>query len=78
MIIKGNIFNLSANINQYNLIDTRKRIFPVYYDGINTHVLNYEKLLLNNINNIKDKVSIRFDFYEEKPDQIKEILKEYL
>lgn len=78
MIIKGNILNLSANINQYNLIDTRKRIFPVYYDGINTHVLNYDKLLLNNINNIKDKVSIRFDFYEEKPDQIKEIIKAYL
>ena len=25
-----------------NLIDFKNRRFPVYYDGINTHILNYE------------------------------------
>lgn len=62
MIIKGNILNITANDYNYELIDFKNRKFPVYYDGVNTHILNYEvrnfdeKLFI-------DKCCLRFDYY---------------
>lgn len=41
MIIKGNILNLSIH-KEYSLIDLKKRKFPVFFDGVYTHILNHE------------------------------------
>ena len=72
MIIKGNILNIESNNYHYKLIDSHKRIFPVYYDGEFTHILNHEK------RNIKDYIKIncvhRLDFYEETKEEIKQIV----
>ena len=77
MIIKGNILELNENDKSYNLIDNRNRIFKVYYDGVNTHVLNYEKINIFDNEIIKNNVNLRFDFYEETPSEIKNIVNNY-
>lgn len=41
MTIKGNILNLKQS-KEYTLIDKEKRKYPVYFDGVNTEILNYE------------------------------------
>lgn len=63
MIIKGNILNLDINKFDYKLEDFKERLFPVYYDGINTHILNYEKVNLG----LQDVINcyFRYDFYDE-------------
>ena len=63
MIIKGNILNLDINKFDYKLEDFKNRLFPVYYDGINTHILNYEKVNLG----LQDVINcyFRYDFYDE-------------
>ena len=73
MIIKGNILNIDKGDFQYNIIDSRDRAFPVYYDGINTHVYNY-------INREMFDVSLdyRFDFYNEDSYEVNNILKKYI
>ena len=77
MLIKGNILNIEEQKYNYRLIDMKKRKFPVYYDGINTHLLNYinkeimNEKLLKNINNL------RFDFYDETPEDINNIVKQF-
>lgn len=75
MIIKGNIIKLDAGYNNYYLKDFKGREFPVYFDGINTHVLNSEirndKML--DINNCYS----RFDFYDEDYDDVLHIIKSY-
>lgn len=76
MIIKGNILNLAENIHNYNLIDIKKRKFPIYYDGNNTHILNYQNSNLN-INDIVEKVAIHLEFYKEIPSEISNIIKNY-
>lgn len=78
MIIKGNILNLSTKVYEYNLRDDKNRLFPVYFDGVNTHVLNYEPIKLDDINLLKQYASIRLDFYDEEPEKIKKIINEYL
>ena len=75
MIIKGNILNIENNNYNYKLKDIKNRYFPVYYDGINTHILNYkneenDKLLLNGIN-------YRLDFYNENKEEIIKIINRY-
>ena len=77
MIIKGNILELNENDKSYNLIDNRNRIFKVYYDGVNTHVLNYEKINIFDNEIIKNNVNLRFDFYDETPSEIKNIVNNY-
>ena len=62
MIIKGNILNINVNDYGYELIDFKNRKFPVYYDGTNTHILNYELRTINKDLFI-NKCSIRYDFY---------------
>lgn len=71
MVIKGNILGIHINNYKYKLLDNRKRMFPIYYDGINTHVFNYENrdLMLNG------DFDYRFDFYNESSIEIENILK---
>lgn len=72
MIIKGNILDLDNKLT-YNLKDIKNRLFKVYYDNTNTHILNYQEHRLSNINNcIK-----RLDFYDEDEKTISEIVKSY-
>lgn len=45
MLIKGNILELTPN-KEYTLVDSKKRTYPIYFDGITTHILNYQELIL--------------------------------
>ncbi|MBQ6477687.1 MAG: U32 family peptidase [Bacilli bacterium] len=74
MIIKGNILNIIANDYSYSLIDNQNREFPVYYDGTCTHILNYQGVELKQKKILKDYVVLRYDFYKESTDEIKNIL----
>lgn len=78
MVIKGNILKLSTKVYDYKLRDTKGRVFPVYFDGVNTHVLNYEQVKLDDVKLLKKYASLRLDFYDEEPDKIKSIINEYL
>lgn len=77
MLIKGNVLGLEEDSTDYSLIDFKERLFPVYYDGLNTHILNYEyfqtedKLLLNNVS------SLHFDFSCEDRKIIEKIVNNY-
>lgn len=68
MLIKGNILDILEN-KKYELIDLNKRSFPVFFDGVNTHVLNFDK-----INGYNNKCNIRYDFYDEDELEIKNTL----
>ena len=74
MLIKGNILNIVANDYKYELVDDKDRHFPVFYDGENTHVLNYEKVDLKNKDILKDYVVLRYEFFDETTDKIKNML----
>lgn len=78
MVIKGNILNLSTKVYEYKLRDVKNRVFPVYYDGINTYVLSHEKIKLSDLKVLKNYASIRLNFYDETPEEIKKIISEYL
>ena len=78
MVIKGNILKLSTKVYDYRLKDNKGRVFPVYFDGVNTHVLNYEQVKLDDVKLLKKYASLRLDFYDEDPDKIKSIINEYL
>ncbi len=69
MIIKGNILNIESGYNNYNLIDFKDRKFPVYYDGVNTHILNYEDKNIN-ISKFTGLCNLRYDLYDEDIDKI--------
>lgn len=76
MIIKGNILNLDVGCLEYKLIDFKNRVFPVYYDGECTHILNYEyRDFQRNI--LEDKCSLRYDFFDENKVQIKNVVNKY-
>lgn len=77
MLIKNNILNINKDDFSYNLIDIKKRKFPVYFDGINTHIMNYENKKISIDKKLKNKVNIRFLFYNESIEEIKNIVKEY-
>lgn len=72
MIIKGNILELDNKLT-YNLKDIKDRLFPVYYDNTNTHILNYQEHKLSKINNCVR----RLDFYDEDEKTISKIVKSY-
>ena len=74
MIIKGNILGIKKDVFTYKLVDIRKREFFVYYDGINTYVMNY---INNNIevDELKDKVLFRYSLYNEEVVEIEDIFK---
>lgn len=72
MIIKGNILDLDNCKYSYKLEDFKNRLFPVFYDGINTHILNYEKVNLG----LHDVINcyFRYDFYDENVRDFNNIL----
>ena len=74
MIIKNNILDITNEMYSYNLIDIKKRKFPVYFDGVNTHILNYQNNTLN-LSDVKEKTAVRFDFFNENEKQIRNIIK---
>ena len=78
MIIKGNILNLKANDYNYELIDSRNRCFKIYYDNANTHVLSHKIKEEVTDKKILKQISLRFDFYDESPSKINNILKKYI
>lgn len=41
MIIKGNVLNIDCD-GVYSLKDIKNRVYPVYYDGVNTHIYQYD------------------------------------
>lgn len=77
MVIKGNILDLKPNTYLYTLHDLRERVFPVYFDGERTIVLNSEKKDFITMFQLKDKAMIRFLFYDESPEEISAIVKMY-
>ena len=78
MVIKGNILNLSTKVYDYRLRDQQNRLFPVYFDGVNTHILNHENTIIKDVSLLKKYASIRLSFFNEEPDVIKQIINEYL
>ena len=78
MLIKGNILSLDQNDYSYNLIDFKKRKFPVFFDGINTHILNYENKTIIDNKILDNNTSIRFIFFQETKEEVEKIIKNYL
>ena len=74
MIIKGNLLDIIANDYNYSIVDNKNNEFPVYYDGVNTHILDCKKVELSNKKILKDYVVLRYDFFNETSDEIKKIL----
>lgn len=74
MIIKGNILKLEQDNYDYHLIDAKERRFPVFYDGVNTHILNYEKREISDLRVLSSVNSYRFNFFKENSAEIKRII----
>lgn len=77
MIIKGNILNINKNDYKYTLIDSKDHIFPTYFDGEKTHILNYTNTIIEP-NEIIKPITYRFDFYDETGAEVKSIINRYL
>lgn len=73
MLIKGNILNIKENDYKYTLINDKNLEFPVYFDGVNTHILNYKRSELENIETLKKYANIRIDFENEDEKEIEKI-----
>lgn len=69
MIIKGNILGIESGYNNYDLIDFKDRVFPVYYDEVNTHILNYENKNID-ISKFTGLCNLRYDLYDEDIDNV--------
>ena len=76
MIIKGNILELEKNRKDYYLLDSKKKSFPTYYDGKNTHILHSE--IRKGKRKKQNNIALRFDFYNETAKEIIAITKEVL
>ena len=77
MLIKGNILLLEKNKYYNKIIDHKKRKFPIFYDGINTHILNYKNVILDNEAFFKKCSTIRLIFFDEDEDEVKKIVNRY-
>ena len=77
MVIKDNILNLKENVYQYFLADLHERKFPVYYSDGHTIILNYRSQPIEEMLSLKDVASIRYQFYLESKEDIKNIVKKY-
>lgn len=75
MLIKGNILNIEANQYDYELVDIKNRKFPVYFDGINTVVLNYRNF--NYGSEFIRYADIRYNFFDESSIEIENIVSEF-
>ena len=78
MVIKGNILNISTKVYEYKLRDGKDHLFPVYFDGTNTVILNNENKLLSDIELFRKYASVRLNFFDEDQDTIKNLLTEFL
>ena len=77
MIIKGNILNINKDDYDYCLTDIKSRVFPVFYDGFLTHVMNFEQRREKLSSYLKENIQIRLDFYQETKDEVYSIIKKY-
>lgn len=77
MIIKGNILNINKDAYDYCLTDIKSRVFPVFYDGILTHVMNFEQRKEKLSPYLKENIQIRLDFHQETKDEVYSIIKKY-
>lgn len=77
MLIKGNILGITENKNTYSLLDFKNRIFPIFYDGTNTHILNYEYYNQENLIFSNYVSSLHFEFYCEDRKAIEKIVKNF-
>lgn len=77
MIIKGNILNINEDDYDYYLTDIKSRVFPVFYDGVLTHVMNFEQRKEKLSAYLKENIQIRLDFHQETKDEVYSIIKKY-
>lgn len=77
MIIKGNILNINKDDYDYCLTDIKSRVFPVFYDGVLTHVINFEQRREKLSSYLKENIQIRLDFHQETKDEVYSIIKKY-
>ena len=75
MVIKDNILNLKKDDYSYYLKDLHHRLFPVYFDGVHTIVLNYSVQSKLDLSNLDKSVSVRNQFFGEDSKVISEITK---
>ena len=78
MVIKGNILNISTKVYEYKLRDSKDHLFPVYFDGNNTCVLNSENKLLKDLELFRKYASVRLNFFDEDENTVKDLLTEFL
>ncbi len=74
MLILSNILGIEEGNLQYQLMDSKKRCFPVFYDGRVLHIYNHE---VTDIHSLFDSCCAFFDFTFEKPEEILEVVKRY-
>ena len=77
MIIKGNILNINKDDYDYCLTDIKSRVFPIFYDGVLTHVMNFEQRREKLSSYLKENIQIRLDFHQETKDEVYSIIKKY-
>ena len=77
MIIKGNILNINKDDYDYCLTDIKSRVFPVFYYGVLTHVMNFEQRREKLSSYLKENIQIRLDFHQETKDEVYSIIKKY-
>lgn len=77
MLIKGNILDIQQAATNLEIIDFKKRRFPVFYDGNNTHILNYENKTISDPTILNFITSTRLNFYDEDATEIKKIVNHY-
>ena len=77
MIIKGNILNINKDDFDYRLTDIKSRVFPIFYDGVLTHVMNFEQRREKLSSYLKENIQIRLDFHQETKDEVYSIIKKY-
>ena len=77
MINKGNILNINKDDFDYRLTDIKSRVFPIFYDGVLTHVMNFEQRREKLSSYLKENIQIRLDFHQETKDEVYSIIKKY-
>ncbi len=77
MINKGNILNINKDDYDYCLTDIKSRVFPVFYDGVLTHVMNFEQRREKLSSYLKENIQIRLDFHQESKEEVYNIIKKY-
>ena len=72
MVIKGNVFNIKQEQFGYRIKNPKNQEFDVYFDGINTKVLDHQNRSVNDPYLLK--FNIRLDFYDEDEKQVIECI----